>query len=165
MVTNPVDAEKDLTAELQTDGALIVYFGHTAQAAVGTDKWTASLNPLGMKGTYISGKKLARMLAKSKASITLLAGCNSVKCSVPSLGGSHSALVTVASGNQTHFSNNNIIALAINSFVEVLVPGSMNTQPGTVQQAIDAANAQLKAYDLGRNKFVLKSGSGSVVLK
>lgn len=68
------------------------------------------LDPRGRSGPPISSQKLEGMLKSSKASITLLVGCNTVLCTAPTL-------------------------------------------------------AELKQFDKGRNRFVLKKGNGSVKLK
>ncbi|MHB0972301.1 MAG: DUF6531 domain-containing protein [Thermoanaerobaculia bacterium] len=166
LFSKEANAEKDLQRSLQTDGAMVIYFGHTAQADMRTKKWSAFLDPLGSHGGHISGEKLQRMMATSRASVIVLGGCNSVKCRIPTLaGGSNSALVTIESGNASHFSNSNIVASAISAFVMTMIPSDATADGGTVQQAIAEANRVLARYDNGKNKFVLTRGSGKVTLK
>ena len=168
-VDNRDKAATDLATSMNTEGAMVVYFGHTFQyilyptekdkkAHTNEISRTAYLDPLGQQdlGKVIQEEDLKNMLEQAKAAVILLLGCNSSKVPAPDYDtGGKRALVTVISKREDTFSDRAILFKGLEAFINVLVPESPTTEPGTVGDAMNKANKAMGPFDKARNELTL----------
>ena len=150
----PDDAGGDLQGSFSSDGALVVYYGHSGLAHIEPQPKAQGLDPKGTRKRkdLISTSKLTRMLNKSKAKIFLGGACASSTC----IGRVKSDIVVVAI-RSNKLTNTVVLANAVIDFVDVLIDTN-----GTVDEAIKAGNTRLTKH--GIDEFVRINGEGSLRL-
>jgi hypothetical protein len=147
------NAARDLTHSLSTEGALVVYYGHSLLTSTKPPK-ALGLDPKGTRKRedMISARTLTKMLGNSKAKIFMGGACGSRTCIRPPK--SEIIIVAISSPQLT---NTVVLAHAIMDFIDVLV-----AKNGTVNEAMTTGNKVFAQYE--NDEFVLVNGEGSIRL-
>jgi hypothetical protein len=151
---SPALAGVELKQSLLSDGAVVIYYGHSGLARAKPKPKALGLDPRGTqaRGDLISKSKLTRLLNKSKAKIFLAGACAASTC----IGKVRSDTVVVAI-QSSNLTNTVVLANAIIDFVDVLIDTN-----GTVNEAITAGNARLTKH--GIDELVRIHGDGTLRL-
>jgi hypothetical protein len=157
-------AVADFKKSLQESGAVVVYMGHTT---LDLKKGVAlGLTPKGGKQPEIPTKDLTDLLKKAKASLIVLAGCDSKSCIGTFSGG---PVVVVTDSGKDLKTNTLEWAPALRAFLDVLIGSEVDDKgkvmllsggPGTVNDALDAATREFVKVK-SEDRFKLAHGKGS----
>jgi hypothetical protein len=177
--TNPKSGVTDFTNSLQREGAIVVYIGHSTltrpKSPKDPDGPSLGLSPYHPnKGPEIPNSTLRTLLSKSRASLVIIASCDS-KTAVGNLRVGPPIIVTNSGKDRVTLIPRNANAVA--SFLFLLIGWERDTdeQPnkthkgghGTINEALEAAAKEFKGTDQSQSvedRFELVHGDGSIKL-
>lgn len=157
----------DFKKSLQEPGAVVVYLGHSALDF--KNKRSLGLTPTGSSKPEIPAETVTPLLQKSKASLVILASCDSQSC-VGKLTGGPAVVVTDSGKDLKTWSTD--WAHALGAFLFVLLgfdlDASEQPQPrkkgrGTINEALDASAEAFKNAKT-TDRFKLVNGDGSTII-
>lgn len=144
LVNDPGTAVADFKSSLKTDGAVIVYLGHSVLGK----KTTLGLSPTGGNTPAITSAELSKLVNKTKAKIIVLAACASDGC-IRKLKGD--AVVIATHSGPDRITNSLQWAHALKDFMDELI------DMGSAGDALNAANAVFEKIS-STDKFVCLNG-------
>ncbi len=170
---NPKSGVTDFQNSLKREGAIVVYIGHStltppksAKAPEGPSLGLSPENP--RKGPEISNSTLRALLSKSKASLVIIASCDS-KTAVGNLSEGPPIIVTNSGNDRVTLIPR--MANAVATFLFLLIGWERDGQEqpnnphkgghGTIAEALAASAAEFKDMD---DRFELVHGDGSIKL-
>jgi hypothetical protein len=177
--TTPKSGVTDFTNSLQREGAIVVYIGHSTltrpKSPKDPDGPSLGLSPYHpSKGPEIPNSTLRTLLSKSKASLVIIASCDS-KTAVGNLRAGPPIIVTNSGKDRVTLIPRNANAVA--SFLFLLIGWERDTdeQPnkthkgghGTINEALEAEAKEFKGTDQSQaveDRFELVHGDGSIKL-